>query len=99
MYKRQELPEHKKIHFFIGKPLEIYEELAQKYSISKVFCNEDYEPYAIGRDLEIQKFLEKNNIVFETYKDQVIFHKDEVLKADGNPYTVYTCLLYTSRCV
>lgn len=85
-----ELPEHKKIHFFIGKPLEIYEELVQKYSISKVFCNEDYEPYAIGRDLEIQKFLEKNNIIFETYKDQVIFHKDEVLKADGNPYTVYT---------
>ena len=24
------------------------------------------------------------------YKDQVIFEKDEVVKDDGNPYTVYT---------
>ncbi len=85
-----QLPEDKKIHFFFGKPLEIYQQLIKKYHVSKVFCNEDYEPYAIGRDLEIQKFLETQNIGFETFKDQVIFHKDDVLKADGKPYTVYT---------
>lgn len=90
MQMNASLPENKKIHFFFGKPLEIYQQLIQKYNISKVFCNEDYEPYAIGRDLEIQKFLEAKNIGFETFKDQVIFHKDEVLKADGKPYTVYT---------
>lgn len=85
-----ELPLGRKIHIFHGKPLEIFQELVGKYKISKVFCNEDYEPYAIGRDLEIQKFLESQHIGFETFKDQVIFHKDDVLKADGKPYTVYT---------
>ena len=90
MQMNAQLPEDKKIHFFFGKPLEIYQQLIKKYHVSKVFCNEDYEPYAIGRDLEIQKFLETQNIGFETFKDQVIFHKDDVLKADGKPYTVYT---------
>lgn len=90
MQMNAQLPEDKKIHFFFGKPLEIYQQLIKKYHVSKVFCNEDYEPYAIGRDLEIQKFLETKNIGFETFKDQVIFHKDDVLKADGKPYTVYT---------
>lgn len=90
MDMNERLPEGKKIHFFLGKPLEIYQQLVNKYNINKVFCNEDYEPYAIGRDLEVQKFLESKNIHFESFKDQVIFHKDEVLKADGKPYTVYT---------
>ena len=84
------LPEKQKIHIFYGKPLKIFKSIVSKYQISKVFCNEDYEPYAIGRDLEVQKFLETQNIEFESFKDQVIFHKDEVLKSDGKPYTVYT---------
>jgi deoxyribodipyrimidine photo-lyase len=35
-------------------------------------------------------FLEENGIAFHTFKDQVIFEKDEVKKADGTPYTVFT---------
>ncbi len=30
------------------------------------------------------------NIPFHSYKDQVIFEKNEVLKGDGTPYTVFT---------
>ena len=40
----------KSIQIFYGKPLEIYENLSQQYEIGNVFCNEDYEPYAIKRD-------------------------------------------------
>ena len=80
----------KSIQFFYGKPLEIYENLTQKYEIGNVFCNEDYEPYAIKRDQEIKDFLASKNINFYQFKDQVIFQKDEITKADGKPYTVYT---------
>jgi len=80
----------KSIQIFYGKPLEIYENLSQQYEIGNVFCNEDYEPYAIKRDQEIADFLNKKGINFHTYKDQVIFQKDEITKADGKPYTVYT---------
>lgn len=81
---------NKSIQIFYGKPLEIYQKLTEKYNIESVFCNEDYEPYAIKRDQEIADFLNKKGINFYTYKDQVIFQKDEITKADGKPYTVYT---------
>ena len=80
----------KSIQIFHGKPLEIYENLSQQYEIGNVFCNEDYEPYAIKRDQEIKDFLASKNINFYQFKDQVIFQKDEITKADGKPYTVYT---------
>ena len=80
----------KSIQFFYGKPLEIYEKLSQQYEIGNVFCNEDYEPYAIKRDQDIKDFLASKNINFYQFKDQVIFQKDEIVKADGKPYTVYT---------
>ncbi len=75
---------------FYGTPEESFEQLLSEYNIDIVFTNHDYEPYAIERDDEIKKLLQKKNIEFKTYKDQVIFEKDEVLKDDGKPYTVYT---------
>lgn len=81
---------NKSIQIFYGKPLEIYQKLTEKYNIESVFCNEDYEPYAIKRDQEITDFLNQKGINSYTYKDQVIFQKDEITKADGKPYTVYT---------
>lgn len=78
------------IQYFYGKPLQIFEEISKNYLVEKVFTNEDYEPYALQRDAEISIFLKSKNIEFQTYKDQVIFAKNEVLKDDGNPYTIYT---------
>ena len=78
------------IQFFHGKPLEVFAELTSKHNIKAVFCNEDYEPYAIERDREVKEFLSGKGIQFSAFKDQVVFHKDEVLKNDGKPYTVYT---------
>ena len=74
----------------IGKPIKIFEELSQEYDIKEVYSNHDYEPYAKARDENIKQFLNDNDIKFETFKDQVIFEKDEVLKDDGTPYVVYT---------
>ncbi|MFD2824557.1 cryptochrome/photolyase family protein [Lacinutrix iliipiscaria] len=73
-----------------GYPLDIYKELITNYHIDTVFTNHDYEPYAEQRDTEIEKFLADNNISFKTYKDHVIFEKNEVVKSDGTPYLVYT---------
>lgn len=80
----------KSISYFYGKPLEIFKKLTEDFNIEKVFTNEDYEPSAIKRDQEIEQFLLSKNIKFEAYKDQVVFHKNDVLKQDGKPYTVYT---------
>jgi len=81
---------NKGIKIFKGKPLEIYKKLTENYEIEAVYSNEDYEPYAIKRDQEIADFLASKNIAFHQFKDQVIFHKGEIVKADKKPYTVYT---------
>ncbi len=73
-----------------GTPLECFKLLTQQYSISQVFTNHDYEPYAHKRDLEMANYFQQNGIQFNTYKDQVIFEKNEVLKDNGEPYTVFT---------
>ncbi|MGE6220226.1 cryptochrome/photolyase family protein [Nubsella zeaxanthinifaciens] len=71
-------------------PENAWKEVLKEYQVSKVFTNHDYEPYAKQRDEEIAKLLKKENASFNTFKDQVIFEKDEVQKADGKPYTVFT---------
>jgi deoxyribodipyrimidine photo-lyase len=71
-------------------PLKAFETLTATYSIKNVYTNHDYEPVAIKRDAAIQQFLKTKDILFKTYKDQVIFEKNEVTKDDGFPYTVFT---------
>jgi len=73
-----------------GKPIEIINKLIEDYKIGCIYTNRDYEPYALERDNAIQTLLEENGIAFKTFKDQVIFEKNEVVKNDGNPYVVYT---------
>ncbi len=75
---------------FYGTPAHVFAELTRTYNIEKVFTNHDYEPYAIQRDSEVAALLQAKNIAFKTFKDQVIFEKDEVVKEDGSPYTVFT---------
>jgi len=78
------------LHVLHGTPKECFRQLTSLYDIDAVYTNHDYEPYAQSRDKEIAAQLSAEGIVFFTFKDQVIFEKDEVLKDDGKPYTVYT---------
>lgn len=78
------------LHVMHGKPLACFKALITKYAVSDVYTNHDYEPYAQQRDNAVQKMLAENGIGFFTYKDQVIFEQNEVVKDDGTPYTVYT---------
>lgn len=78
------------IAIFKGNPLAVFKQILDNYLIDAVFTNHDYEPYATKRDQEISDFLREKNISFHSFKDQVIFEKNEVVKKDGSPYVVYT---------
>ncbi len=78
------------IEVYHGNPYAIFEQLLNQYQLKKVFTNHDYEPYARERDEKIYQLLEQYKVHFYSFKDQVIFEKDEVLKDDGTPYTVFT---------
>ena len=71
-------------------PKNAFENLVNEYDINAVFTNKDYEPYAIERDSKISNFLKSKGIKFHVYKDHVIFEENEILKDNGEPYTVFT---------
>jgi deoxyribodipyrimidine photo-lyase len=75
---------------FYGYPLEIIPKLCIDNDVSAVFTNRDYEPYALERDAKMFELLKNQNVNFSGAKDHVIFEKNEILKADGKPYTVFT---------
>ena len=73
-----------------GTPENAFIKLIQRFPVTAVYTNRDYEPYAVDRDHKIRQLLHSYHIGFHDFKDQVIFEKDEILKPDGKPYTVFT---------
>ncbi len=73
-----------------GRPVEVFGKLLAEYDVSEVVTNTDYEPYATERDQAVAALLAIKGVGFVAYKDQVIFEKEEVLKDDGTPYTMFT---------
>jgi len=67
-----------------------FEKIIKTHQVSCVYTNHDYEPYAHTRDTRIKTFLATKKIGFKTYKDQCVFEKNEIIKDDGTPYTIFT---------
>jgi deoxyribodipyrimidine photo-lyase len=64
--------------------------LAQELEVDAVFTNGDYEPAARQRDEAVRHELHELGLAFETFKDTVIFEKDEVLTQAGGTFSVFT---------
>ena len=78
------------LYIYHSTPEDVISELAKNNTIKAIYTNHDYEPYAKTRDEKIKDSLSSKSIEFYTYKDQCIFEKDEILKDDGKPYTIFT---------
>jgi deoxyribodipyrimidine photo-lyase len=73
-----------------GMPEEIFPKLFDEYDVSAIYTNHDYEPYAYERDDQVREYANSEGADFHTFKDQVIFEKDEILSGSKTPYTVFT---------
>lgn len=78
------------LEIYYAYPGQVFQELFAKYKINKVFANHDYEPYGMDRDKGIKELSANSGVEFMTFKDHVIFEKNEIVKQDGSPYTVFT---------
>ena len=78
------------IQAFYGLPVEVFKRLIREFEVKNIFLNHDYEPYAIQRDEEIKVLAQQQGVGFRTFKDQVIFEKNEIVKVNGEPYSVFT---------
>ncbi len=75
---------------FSGTPFEAFQRFTMEYNVQAVFANKDYEPYARERDKEVEILLKSKGLGFRLFKDHVIFEENEVVKDNGDPYTVFT---------
>ncbi len=73
-----------------GNASEEIPRLAEELRVDAVFANHDYEPYAIERDTQAAERLRAAGRTLHTFKDQVIFERDEVLTGAGKPFSVFT---------
>jgi deoxyribodipyrimidine photo-lyase len=73
-----------------GRAADEIVDLAAALEAESVFANHDYEPGAIARDREVQQRLREAGRSLQSFKDQVVFEKDEVLTLAGGPFSVFT---------
>lgn len=76
------------VHY--GRPEDVFSKLLEDYDVRALYYNHDYEPSARERDERIDRLFSQKGLEVRSFKDQVIFEKDEIVKADGEPYTVFT---------
>jgi len=65
-------------------------QLAAQWQVQAVFANHDDEPQARARDAQVAAELSRQGIAFHSFKDHVIFERQEVLTQAGRPYGVFT---------
>lgn len=73
-----------------GEPWEVLRRVAEETGARSLYFNRDYEPTARQRDAEIQRLAQAAGWEINSFKDDVVQEPDEVLKADGKPYVVFT---------
>ena len=64
--------------------------LATELHVQAVYANHDDDPAARSRDDAVRGALAERGIALHTAKDHVVFERNEVLSASGNPYSVFT---------
>lgn len=73
-----------------ARAVDVIPALAAELGADAVFANHDYEPQAIERDANVASQLRESGRSLHTFKDQVIFEKDEVLTLSDKPFSVFT---------
>ena len=76
----------KGINLFYGSNLEVLEELIKNNKIEGLCVNEDYTPYSINRDLEIDELCYKYGIEFKSFMDIPLYDFRQINTKGGTAY-------------
>jgi deoxyribodipyrimidine photo-lyase len=78
------------LQVYIGDPLSILPELAEKNGVHRVYWNRCYEPWSIRRDGRVKESLQALGIEVRSYNGSLLWEPWDVLKKDGGTYKVFT---------
>lgn len=79
-----------KLYLFYGIAEDIISNLLHSLNIKAVFINRDYTPFSRQRDLRIEKSCHELSVDFHTYADTLMHEPEELMKPNGQPYTIFT---------
>ena len=77
-----------KLFYFYDEPEKVVEKCIKKLGVDLVVVNRDYTPYSIQRDKKIEKACQ--GIGFQSFDDLFLHVPEEMLKSNGEPYTIFT---------
>ncbi|MBL8059504.1 MAG: deoxyribodipyrimidine photo-lyase [Chthonomonas sp.] len=69
-----------------GNPIVEIPKLCRDLDAEALFFNEDVDPYAVKRDAEVVRQVKHTH----SFKDHVVFIRDEILNLQGEPFKVFT---------
>ena len=78
------------LYFFSGKPDEVTGKLIESEKLQAVFVNADYTPFSRERDQRLAELCSGKGIPLISCHDALLTYPGEVLKPDGQPYTMFT---------
>jgi deoxyribodipyrimidine photo-lyase len=64
--------------------------IARQLGAQAVYANHDDEPLSLARDSAVRTTLQAQGAALHTFKDHVVFERQELLTQQGKPYTVFT---------
>ncbi len=79
-----------KLFYFYDHPEKVIGDCIEKLGVDLVVLNRDFTPYSIARDRKIEKISKEKNVSFKSLNDLSLHPPEELLKANGEPYTIFT---------
>ncbi|HSC79185.1 MAG TPA: deoxyribodipyrimidine photo-lyase, partial [Chitinolyticbacter sp.] len=73
-----------------GSARALLPQLASEFSAAAIYTNHDDDPFARERDAAVARSLAAQGRALNSFKDHVIFERDEVLTQAGGMYSVFT---------
>jgi deoxyribodipyrimidine photo-lyase len=73
-----------------GRPAEVVPAIAREVGATQVFVTRDAAPYGRRRDRAVAEALAADGVSFRPKRGLYVHEPDEVVKADGGPFTVYS---------
>ncbi len=79
-----------RLYCFQGIAENIVNDLLSQHKIDAVFINRDYTPFARERDAKIAAHCQQYGRAFHSHADALLHEPETCLKANHEPYTVFT---------
>jgi len=88
-----------RLYIFEGEAEKVVSGLLRSAAIEAVYVNRDYTPFSRRRDDAIADACGEMNAAFISCGDALLNEPDDVAKADGAPYTVFTPFFRAARSI